>query len=192
MAYNRRYQPKNDCKMEGCTNYKAMSCGGYCEKHKALDPMFESKQAKKSLKADMPKIKMLIAGTDDKLVDNSAAKEFQLLQNWFRDAAIELSKNPYCAECGVFIPNIYYRAASCHILQKRKEYGFPSIQAHPLNRMYLGPQCGCHPKFDATWEAASKMKVWQTIVIPNFIELYSFIHPSEHKNIPDVLRQYIP
>lgn len=191
MSYNRRYQPKNDCKFEGCETFKKMGCGGYCGKHEHLDPGYERKQAKKSLKADMPKIKMLIAGTDDKLVDNTAAKEFQLLQNFFRDAAIELSKHPKCDECGNFIPAIYYRASTAHVLPKRKEFGFPSVESHPLNKIFLGSNCGCHKKYDNTWEEAAQMKIWPKVIVI-FQELYPFIHPSEHKNIPDVLRQYIP
>jgi hypothetical protein len=168
-----------------------MSCGGYCEKHQDLDPMFESKQQKKSLKADMPKIRMLITGIGDTLVDNTAAKEFQLLQNFFREAEIELSKHPKCEECGANIPHIFYRASVAHVLPKRKEFGFPSVQSHPLNKLFLGSGCGCHKKYDDTWEAASKMKIWPKVIVI-FQELYPFIHPSEHKNIPDVLRPYIP
>lgn len=190
MRYNHTYQPKNKCKFEGCNNYKAMSCGGYCNDHKECDPGFDRKEAKKEAKKTEGKIKMLSVGiTDNKLLPNTAATEFQLLQNFFADAARELAKKPICQECGAKISSFYFRASTAHILAKRKEYGFPSVATHPLNRLFLGSECGCHEK-SHTWSTFSKMKVWPLAVIA-FKEIYPSIAQSELKNLPDILRAEI-
>jgi len=164
-----------------------MSCGGYCFNHRKDDPSFERKQKDRATKKEGS---MLRAMGETKLVNNAGANEFQLQQNWYFDMGKELAKNPICAECGAWIPPAFYRAAIAHVLPKRKEYGFPSVARHPLNKMFLGAGCGCHKKYDDTWEGASQMKIWSTAIII-FVEIYPFIHPDEYKNIPDILRPYI-
>jgi len=100
----------------------------------------------------------------------------------------ELAAHPYCMECGEFIPPAFYRAATAHVLPKRKEYGFPSVAANLLNKIFLGAGCGCHNLYDNTWEDAAKMKVFP-LAVSIFKKLYPFIHPSERKNIPEVFLQ---
>lgn len=166
-----------------------IGCGGYCETHKQHDPGFIRKKAK--VEARKVQSRIIKSMPIDKLILNNGANEFQLLQNFYGAAMLELSKSPFCAECEAWIPSTYYRAAIAHILPKRKEYGFPSIASHPLNKIFLGAGCGCHKKYDNTWTEASKMKVWDTVIII-FKELYPSIATEEYKNIPDVLIVHIP
>lgn len=124
--------------------------------------------------------------SDNKLVNNSAAKQFSLLKMFFDEAAIDIAKHPYCQECGAFIPQIYYHASTAHLLPKREEYGFPSIATKSINRIFLGANCGCHKRYDNSWDDASKMKVWP-LAVSIIIRLYPFIDKKEHKNIPAIL-----
>ena len=120
------------------------------------------------------------------------AKKFPIKDNkkeleiFFEIAAQELQFKPYCEECGEFIPSDYYRAATAHVIPKRKDFGFPSVATNPINKLFLGAGCGCHSKYDISWESASKMKIWPKAVVI-FKKLYKFISESELKNIPDIL-----
>ena len=109
---------------------------------------------------------------------------------FWKTAAKELDEKPYCMECGKFIPAKYYRAATAHCLPKRKEYGFPSVASNLNNRLFLGAGCGCHARYDRSWEDAAQMKVWP-LAVEKFKILYPLIATSERKNIPEVLRQEI-
>ena len=82
---------------------------------------------------------------------------------FYASAAIELAKKPFCENCGAFISPAYYRAATAHILPKKEDYGFPSVAAHPKNRLFLGGGCGCH-NLTHRWDTFSKMKVWPVSV----------------------------
>lgn len=174
------------CVFEGCESFKAIGCGKYCFKHRQHDPGFKRKEDKKQAKKDGDKLRISF-GVGSSFVQNSAAVEKQALENWFRQCAIELDKNPHCQNCGRPIGQKYYRAATAHILPKRKEFGFPSIATHPSNKLFLGAGCGCHDLYDRTWEDASKMKIWPVAVEIVVVELYLSIDPAEHKNIPDIL-----
>lgn len=117
----------------------------------------------------------------DAAIENKSSE----LELFFHLAAIELANKPYCAECNQFIPSAYYRAATAHILPKKKEYGFPSVAAHPKNKLFLGAGCGCHNKTHR-WDTFAKMKVWP-LAVEAFKEIYPYIAENEKKNIPQVL-----
>jgi hypothetical protein len=118
---------------------------------------------------------------------------------YWKSAANELRQNPYCQECGAWIPEKIkqigkkftlngYRCATAHLLPKKEEYGFPSV-AHVLdNRIFLGAGCGCHAKYDRSWEDAASMKIWP-IALEKIKKLIPLIDPKERKNIPDVILQ---
>lgn len=108
------------------------------------------------------------------------------LKLFYSAAAFELESNPHCQNCGAFIPSHYYRSSTAHVLPKRKEYGFPSVSAHPKNRLFLGSNCGCHFKYDRSWDDASNMAVWP-LAVERFKEIYPYIAPEELKNLPNVL-----
>lgn len=134
------------------------------------------------------KVRSLMNTDENKFLQNQAAENFQALQNFFAEAAKIIEKHPYCQECGKFIPQKYYRAATAHVLPKRKEYGFPSVATHFDNFLMLGSGCGCHQKYDRTWEEAATMKVFPLAVVI-FLKLYPLLTQEEKKNIPEVFLQ---
>jgi len=109
---------------------------------------------------------------------------------WFEARMKELKG--VCTECGHPIKKDIPAFAICavaHVVPKRKEQ-FPSIEFHPKNFIELGAECGCHNKYDTSWDDASQMKVWP-LIIEKFILLYPSIDPSERKHIPELLRQEV-
>ena len=83
------------------------------------------------------------------------------LEQFYKDAAIQLSKRPFCEECGAPIPKEYYRHATAHIFPKSI---YESVSSNYFNKLFLGAGCGCHSRFDSNIENASKMKVWNKAV----------------------------
>lgn len=148
------------------------------------------------------KVRSLISRPDN-LEGLGRVKEAEMKLYWML-AINELAKNPFCQECGAVIPNkkqnwttgvmeetnVFYRAATAHVLPKRDNYGFPSVASNPNNRLFLGSGCGCHQRYDKSWEDAAQMKVFP-IAIEKFKLLYPLIHSSERKNIPDIFLQEI-
>ena len=170
MAFHRRYIAKKGCKADNCDNMPELGSGGYCWKHKKQDPGYERKEAKAVLKKEEGKIKMLSIGIpDDKLVPNTAASDFQLLQNWFAEKAKEIASNPVCMECNSFISYKYYRAATAHILPKKI---FVSISNHPMNYLILCAKNGCHDKTHRL-DTFSKMKVF-----PEAVRRFMIFYPD--------------
>lgn len=113
-------------------------------------------------------------------------------QDWFE--AIEKKECPgthtKCWECGDKILKAFIRAAIAHVLPKRKNQ-FPSVATHENNYLILGAGCGCHNKYDKSWDDAAGMKIWSNAV-EKFIEIYPWIASAERKNIPDFLLQELP
>lgn len=89
------------------------------------------------------------------------AKNAGSLQEWFKNVAKEIDKNPYCWNCGEWISPKYYRHASAHIFPKAH---FFSVSINPNNYLVLGAGCGCHSEFDSSIEKACKMPVWKIAV----------------------------
>lgn len=108
------------------------------------------------------------------------------LENFFRHAALEIAKNPYCSNCKEFIPEQYYRHATAHILSKKL---FKSVASHPLNYLVLGAGCGCHSKSEV-WSNFEKMKVFP-LAVERFKILYDFLYPYEHQFIAPELLKHI-
>jgi len=84
---------------------------------------------------------------------------------WFAEVEAKEFKNggAHCWNCGEFIHVAFARAATAHILPKRKNM-FPSVATHPENYLILGAGCGCHSEYDRSWDDASKMQVWPKVV----------------------------
>lgn len=173
----------------GCGFSQTFNCGGYYYAHMPSQMIAEKTEAKanQQKKSNAKKREMVQVRSLANNIDEDQIK----LQRFFAAAAIELARNPYCIECKAKIPSAFFRAATAHVLPKRKEYGFPSIAAHPANKLFLGAGCGCHSKYDSSWEAASKMKVWP-LAVAIFKELYPFISEEEKKNIPQILLDTLP
>lgn len=186
------------CSIEGCKqpNFSKdkVTGKGYCKSHQHLKSTFDSRsitqRAIDKHNNVNTKVRSLIDTEENKLVKNKAAEDFAKLQKFFAEAAKVISLKPYCMECGKVISQPFYRAATAHILPKRKEYGFPSIACHPDNFLILGASCGCHSRYDRSWEDAAKMKVFP-LAIEKFKILYPLIAKSERKNISEVLLQEI-
>ena len=111
------------------------------------------------------------------------------MSEWFEMVEKQIEKNPYCWNCGRFIAKPFYRPACAHILPKRRTYGFPSVAKHHLNFVVLGAGCGCHSKYDTSWDDASKMKIWN-VAVERFKQFQSEISPEELKNLPEILRAF--
>jgi hypothetical protein len=172
----------------------------YCRKNQKNKMQLEKAKERQSLrqliktKENIKIAERNIPNMSQKEIDVAVKNELEL---WFSKIRLKemVVVQPYnghdysggnCWECGVHIPATYFRAATAHVLPKRKEYGFPSVSVHPKNYLILGAGCGCHDRYDRSWEDASKMKIWGEAV-KRFKEIYPFIKESEHKNIPEVL-----
>jgi hypothetical protein len=82
----------------------------------------------------------------------------QRLKTWFDYH--ERTAVPKCEECGKPIPRwikLVWHSAQAHILPKSI---FEDVMDAIENHMTLGPGCGCHSRFDKSWESASKMKIF--------------------------------
>ena len=177
---------RKTCKGENCLRYPTIGFSGWCWSC-APD---EVKGKVKSKREQQQKVSNTRKVASNKLrLDDY--KENVGLDLFFGNAAIELSKHPYCENCGEFIDERFYKAATAHVLPKRKVFGFPSVACNPLNKLFLGSGCGCHHEYDTSWDDASKMQIWSKVVLI-FIELYPFIEEKEKKNIPEILRLHIP
>jgi hypothetical protein len=159
---------------------------GYCKYHqsKRTDKKPKKIYAASSIKKNIGQIRTHVKR--NQIIHENEIERRAELESWFEKVMKLIEKNPYCWECKKFISKSYYRAACAHILPKRKNFGFPSVATHDLNFLILGAGCGCHSKYDNSWDDASKMKVWP-IAVERFKLIYPNINPSEHKYLPDIL-----
>lgn len=164
-----------------CAMFPSMGYSGYFYAH-APENVVETIE----LKRHKTEVRQRTASRLHSIVVPLTEDEIKL-QKFFANAAQELMRHPFCQNCKSRIPQAYFRAATAHVLPKRKEYGFPSIASHPANKLFLGAGCGCHYLYDRSWEDAAKMVVWP-LAVAAFKELYPFIAENEKKNIPDILR----
>lgn len=127
--------------------------------------------------------------SEKKKQQNKEEKPQRDAQNkWFDDVAQKEKKGGYkCWECGTAINPFFIKAAIAHVLPKRDNQ-FPSVKTHPDNYLILGAGCGCHNRYDRTWEDAAQMKVWP-LAVERFNKIYPFIAAKEKKNIPEELLQ---
>ncbi len=197
------------CEADNCNQPVWGTCKisrrGYCKRHQNLREDFDpatilqkaiKKQRKNAVIKDGRALRVLAVTEPE--VKGDKVKMVQMDLYW-KSAANELRKNPYCQECGAWIPEKIkqigkkftlsgYRCATAHVLPKKEEYGFPSI-AHVLeNKIFLGAGCGCHSKYDRSWEDAATMKIWP-IALEKIKKLIPLIDPKERKNIPDIILQ---
>lgn len=81
------------------------------------------------------------------------------LAKWFKEKEELVAANPFCSECGEFIPPFRYRHAVAHIFPKAL---FPSVASAEWNFLILAAGC-CHDK-SHTIQSFKKMKVWPEAV----------------------------
>lgn len=82
----------------------------------------------------------------------------------------------------------YWKWSCCHILPKKKEYGFPSVATNMDNCLELCIKC--HTLFDRNWMTAAQMPVFN-IAIEKFKKIYPFIAKSQLRFLPECLTQEI-
>lgn len=104
--------------------------------------------------------------SDDKLIDNEAARKFKRLlelKQWFLDVREKLTGFCQCG-CGNKSSkndDKYFRHSCCHIFPKSK---FPSVATHPLNYVERSFWGGCHSVLDDTSiDRWVNMADWQDI-----------------------------
>lgn len=115
----------------------------------------------------------------DRITDDSKL-EAGSLKSWFDNQIKQAPR--YCEECGAplaasirFIPT----AIVAHIFPKRKEYGYPGVATHPLNRMFF---CiDCHTNFDNLGEShVSKMQSF-SLIKTRAIKVYNDMAEDEQR-----------
>jgi len=113
------------------------------------------------------------------------------LDKWFEERRKEMTG--VCANCGGKTgkdDDKFYRHSIAHILPKRDSM-FPSVATVNYNWVEL---CfwgnSCHSKYDSSWEAAAKMRIWP-FVIHNVNILYPKLTSEEKARLPEVLIQEI-
>lgn len=95
-----------------------------------------------------------------------------------------------CEECGEVISRsdiAGLQASQAHILPKADSM-FQSVKTVIHNHLTLGARCGCHSRFDKSWDAAQKMKVWP-LAVQKFKWFCHLISPREVRKLPPVLRE---
>lgn len=110
-------------------------------------------------------------------INNAAEK----LDTWYRQHVRLLTGR--CWECGAIIVTSNYRiakAAVAHVLPK--EF-FSSVETHPANYLELGAACGCHRKYDKSWNSAQQMKVFPLALLA-FRQFQDAIAAAERRRIP--------
>ena len=201
------------CEYEGCSLVVFGTCKvtgkGFCHRHqfarldtdkrsilqKAQDkakqaPIKESRVFVRD-KEDMPVMggKNYFGVKSDKELATIERNKKHELNNWFKWVAETEcdSCGTTCWNCGCFVGLSYIRAATAHIIPKREVFGCPSVATHPYNYLILGAVCGCHQKYDRSWDDASKMKVWE-LAKERFSKFANEIALDERRNIPEQLR----
>lgn len=97
--------------------------------------------------------------------------------------------NWICEECGKNVyssDEIFRLAVMAHLLPKNI---FRSIAKHKQNLMCLGGECGCHKKYDKSWESAQGMRVWRNVEYIIVTVLIPLLPEQEYKKLPDFLKQ---
>ena len=187
MAYStiiEKYGICIDCEKQGDSSFKPI-ISDRCKSFHYNKYRREISSKKQQARQQAMRVKYL--PENKKMLEEKGLIEDENLVLYFKLAAIELAKSPRCENCGEFISEQYYRAATAHILMKSKFY---SVRAHPKNKLFLGAGCGCHNE-SHRWDTFSKMQIWP-IAVRNFKEIYPFIDDAEKKNIPAILWKEIP
>lgn len=91
-----------------------------------------------------------------------------------------------CEECMTRLPKApewMRRACIAHILPKRSEHGFPSVAIHPLNKLFLCPDC--HTNMDNLGkEYILKMKMLP-VMRERVAQLLPLLTEKELNRVPD-------
>lgn len=156
--------------------------------HKAMDKQKALSTKVRSLQNDPNNLALL---EEKGIVKNNELELFFLMR---MNTCLPICENCHAIKNDLKFELFKSRWKSCqaHLLPKRH---FKSIATHPLIAMVLGSgfsgMCYCHDTYDSSWDAASKMPIWNE-VCRRFLILYPSINPLEYKFIPDVLSKLLP
>lgn len=122
---------------------------------------------------------------------NLQTSDFQTLAEWY---LFQISQSDWvCENCHQPITAMGEAAIySCqaHILPKEH---FPSVALHKLNHLLLGgifSDCGCHNKFDFSWQKAQKMPVFP-LAISRFLSFKNLLSEPEKNKLPEPFIKYL-
>lgn len=91
----------------------------------------------------------------------------------------------FCEECNKQMPTSpawIRKACIAHILAKRPDYGFPSVAIHPVNKVFLCPDC--HANMDNLGSVfILKMKILP-VLIKRVADLIPSLTPGELSRVP--------
>lgn len=185
---------KRGCKGE-CGRMPDMGARGWCFtcKPEYKEEMIAKHKKRTAAKNASSKISKLP-------IETKAPKDYAELDRFFKDrmATCEIK----CENCGATnwwlennkdskVGKLKWRSCQAHLLPKRH---FISIKTHPLNAMVLGSGysglCNCHDNYDASWDKAAKMNIWDEVV-RRFLIMYPLITQEEQRFIPPQLLQEI-
>ena len=205
MAFSTIIKKKCKCK-EGCPKWPSFGFDGYFYSHAPQE--IKDRQGEKAKKSYQSRLNRAKKGVLSRKLHDAQSKasatetpkndqlEALALTVWFDNRMNTLE--PICENCGKMAewlkePGRRKQWKSCqgHLLPKRH---FKSIQTHPLNGMVLGSGysglCNCHDNYDASWEKAAKMKIWDEVV-RRFLIMYPLITEQEQRFIPNQLLQEV-
>jgi hypothetical protein len=94
-----------------------------------------------------------------------------------------------CNEPIEIFPDLKLRAAQAHILPKAI---FTDVCDDLDNHMTLGPTCGCHSRWDKSWESASRMPVFERAWHRVQKFLHKITEPNQRKKIPEIFLKPLP
>lgn len=192
-------QKKAEC--VDCTDGKAkpIYAKGRCQKHYWLYREKENRAAEKErLSKETSSISPNFFGQNC-LTTSAAVEADSSTENVPRGTFLNVPQaNPYftywmrycgfrCEECGAPISSgdkDGLLASQAHILPKAH---FKSVALVLENHLTLGARCGCHARYDHSWERAEKMKVWP-LVLERFQKFYHLIAKEEVRRLPMSLR----
>ncbi len=126
--------------------------------------------------------------------EQAKKEEKKQVGKWF--GAQSLIAPSTCENCGKSLQNtinFHPRGHICHIVQKTKVGGVPSVATHPLNRWF---GClSCHNGYDKAMNEGDfymviQMKVWP-VIMERFREVYPHIKTTELKSVPQVLKDHL-
>lgn len=127
-------------------------------------------------------------GKDEKATETKQQKKETA--QWF--GAQTLTAPSRCENCGAPLQgtiNFHGRAHICHIVEKSKQNGCPSVATHPMNRWFGCLRC--HTGYDDAmagkdYHIIIEMKVWP-IIVERFRQVLPHIKESELRRVPKVL-----
>jgi hypothetical protein len=131
------------------------------------------------------------ASEKQKYNPHSEASDFQALGDWYNYHVLHCDW--ICENCkSPIIAVSWEEKISCqsHILPKEH---FPSVALNKLNHMLLAgflSDCGCHYKYDFSWEKAEKMPVFE-LAISRFLSFKKYLSAKEVLRLPAPFVKYL-